>query len=242
MSIIKANNIGIKFSISKPSGSLKSFVKNVGKSNGKKDAFWALKNVSFKIESGQILGVVGANGSGKSTLLKIIGGIYTPDEGNIEVNGTPSALLSLGTGFKVQLSGYENILVNGIMLGFKEDEVKAEIENIIEFSELDRFIHEPVKNYSAGMKARLGFSIAAFLTREIMLIDEVLGVGDMGFKKKSETKMKELIEDKSRTVIIVSHNLDSIREYANKVLWINKSQFMMLDETKKVLDAYLKSQ
>lgn len=240
--IIKANNIGINFSMSKGKGSIKGLLKNLLKKKTVKKKFWALRNVSFEIEKGEILGVVGANGSGKSTLLKIIGGIYKPDEGEIIVNGIPSALLSLGTGFKPELSGYDNILLNGVMLDFPEVEVKSQIENIIEFSELGRFMNEPVKNYSSGMRARLGFSIAAFLNKEIMLIDEVLGVGDRSFKMKSQEKMKELIEDKSRTVIIVSHNLESILEYTTKVLWINKSKFMMVDEPKKVIDAYLKTQ
>jgi len=239
--IIKAENLGINFSISKSRGSFKVFLKQLFKKKDNK-MFWALRNVSFEIQKGEILGVVGANGSGKSTLLRIIGGIYKADEGQIIVNGTPSALLSLGTGFRPELSGLENILLNGIMLGFTESDVRAQMDNIIDFSELDRFIHEPVKNYSSGMKARLGFSIAAYLNKEIMLIDEVLGVGDRSFKRKSQKKMTELIEDKSKTVIIVSHNLDSIREYATKVLWIDKSKFMMLDEPDKVIEAYIKTQ
>ncbi|MDF1672102.1 MAG: ABC transporter ATP-binding protein [Vicingaceae bacterium] len=236
--IIDAKNIGINFSASKSRSSFKSFLKNFLKKKNKK-RFWALRNVTFQVSRGEILGVIGANGSGKSTLLKVVGGIFRPDEGEIKINGTPSALLSLGTGFKPEISGYENVFLNGVMLGFSEKEIRANISEIIEFSELGDFINQPVKNYSSGMKARLGFSIAAHLTKEIMLIDEVLGVGDKEFKLKSQNKMRELIEDKTRTVIIVSHNLESIREYATKVLWIHKSKFMMLDETNKVLDAYL---
>lgn len=239
--IIKADNIGVSFPLNQTKGSMKTFLKNIFKKR-KKGTFWALRNVSFQVESGEILGVVGANGSGKSTLLKLIGGIYEPDEGSIEVNGTPSALLSLGTGFRPEASGMENIYLNGLMLGFTKKEVEAQIPNIVEFSELAEFIHRPVKNYSSGMRARLGFSIAAFLNQEIMLVDEVLGVGDQSFKNKSQAKMKELIEDKSRTVIIVSHNLESILEYTTKVLWINKSKFMMLGDPQTVIDAYLKTQ
>lgn len=236
--IIDAKNIGINFSTSKTRSSFKTFLKDFFKKKDKK-RFWALRNVTFQVNKGEILGVIGANGSGKSTLLKVVGGIFKPDEGKIIINGTPSALLSLGTGFKPEISGYENVFLNGVMLGFSEKEIKANVNEIIEFSELGDFISQPVKNYSSGMKARLGFSIAAHLNKEIMLIDEVLGVGDKEFKLKSQNKMKELIEDKTKTVIIVSHNLESIREYATKVLWIHKSKFMMLDETNKVLDAYL---
>lgn len=239
--IIKAENIGISFPLNQSRGSLKSFIKNIFKKK-QKGKFWALRNVSFEIESGEILGVVGANGSGKSTLLKVIGGIYRPDEGKITVNGTPSALLSLGTGFRPEATGMENIYLNGIMLGFTKKEVEDQIPNILDFSELGEFINRPVKNYSSGMRARLGFSIAAFLNKEIMLVDEVLGVGDQSFKNKSRAKMKELIEDKSKTVIIVSHNLESILEYTTKVLWINKSKFMMLGDPQEVIDAYLKTQ
>lgn len=239
--IIKANNIGVNFPVQKTKGSLKASLKNIFKKRNK-GTFWALRNVSFQVDSGEILGVVGANGSGKSTLLKLIGGIYAPDEGQIEVNGNPSALLSLGTGFRPEATGMDNIYLNGLMLGFTLKEVEEQIPNIIEFSELGNFIHREVKNYSSGMRSRLGFSIAAFLNREIMLVDEVLGVGDESFKQKSSAKMKELIEDKSRTVIIVSHDLDSILEYTTKVLWINKSKFMMLGDPKEVVETYLKSQ
>lgn len=239
--IIKAESIGISFPVGRGKSSLKSFLKNILKRQ-KKSEFWALRNVSFEVANGEILGVVGANGSGKSTLLKVIGGIYQPDEGKIEVSGTPSALLSLGTGFRPEATGMENIMLNGIMLGFSKEEVESQIPNIIEFSELQNFMNTPVKNYSSGMRARLGFSIAAFLNKEIMLIDEVLGVGDQSFKNKSQAKMKELIEDKSKTVIIVSHNLESILEYATKVLWINKSKFMMLGDPKEVIQQYLDSQ
>ena len=238
--IIEAKNIGIHFTMTKPSRSIKSTLKNILKPE-EKSLFWALRNVSFNVNKGEILGVVGANGSGKSTLLRLISGIYDPDEGELTVNGRPSALLSLGTGFRPELSGYENMILNGIMLGFSEEEILAKKEEILDFSELHKFIHQPIRGYSAGMRARLGFSIAAFLHREIMLIDEILGVGDKEFKAKSEAKMKELIEDHSKTVIIVNHDLDAIKQYATKVLWIHKSKFMMLDETDKVLEEYAKS-
>jgi len=173
-------------------------------------------------------------------LLKVIGGIYGPDEGSMTVNGTVSALLSLGTGFKQELSGYENIFLNGTILGFSKAEIKKHIDEIVEFSELGNFILEPVKTYSSGMNARLGFSIAAYLHREIMLIDEILGVGDYKFKKKSQDKMQEMITD-GRTVVIVSHNLDSIEKYSTKAIWINKGHLELEGNPQEVISAYTRS-
>ena len=244
--VIRAKNLGIRFDLHAHDGqSMKSLLKNrvqgayksAIKTEGDRH-FWALKDVSFELMRGEILGVIGHNGAGKSTLLRTIGGIYAPDEGSIEVHGTVSALLSLGTGFNPELTGYENIFLNGVMLGFSEREIKSILKDILEYSELEQFIFEPVKNYSAGMNARLGFSIAAFLHREIMLIDEILGVGDYKFNEKSRKTMEELITD-GRTVIIVSHDLDSIRQYATKAIWINKGELMKSGEMNEVIDAYL---
>ncbi|PCJ81371.1 MAG: hypothetical protein COA57_14260 [Flavobacteriales bacterium] len=243
MEIIKAENLGIRFKLS---GHKKRYIKHTLASVVKQQkkttmsSFWALRNVSFSINRGDILGVVGSNGAGKSTLLRAIGGIYHPDEGNIEVNGTASALLSLGTGFKMDLSGYENIFLNGVILGFTEQEIREKVKEIIGFSELGDFIYEPVKNYSSGMNARLGFSIAAFLYREIMLIDEVLGVGDHRFKKKSQDKMAEMITD-GRTIVIVSHNLESIKQYATKAIWIDKGRLKATGRPEEVIEKYLKN-
>jgi len=246
--IIKAQNIGIKFSVGKKGFkkmrlTLKDVLKSgqeVRKTDDKSTDFWALRNISFSINKGDILGVVGSNGSGKSTLLRIIAGVYTVDEGNLEVNGSISPLLSLGTGFKSALSGYDNIFLNGTVMGFTKEEISTQVKEIIEFSELGNFIFEPVKNYSSGMKARLGFSIAVFLKRDIMLIDEVLGVGDFRFREKSQNKLKEIIHS-GQTIIIVSHNLESIREYSNKSIWINKGELMIEGSTEEVLEKYTKT-
>jgi len=243
--IIKAENIGIKFNLGKVGYkkmqlTLKDVLNKgaeVRKTEEKTSDFWALKNVSFSINKGDILGVVGSNGSGKSTLLRIIAGVYSLDEGTLEVNGSISPLLSLGTGFKSALSGYDNIFLNGVVMGFKKHEIEAHVKEIIEFSELGNFIFQPVKNYSSGMMARLGFSIAVFLKRDIMLIDEVLGVGDFNFREKSQKKMQEIIQS-GQTVIIVSHNLESIKKYATKCIWINKGELMLEGETNDVLDKY----
>ncbi|MCB0400601.1 MAG: ABC transporter ATP-binding protein [Flavobacteriales bacterium] len=244
--IIKAENIGIKFSLGKKGykkmqltlGDVLKKGNQVRSTDDNSYDFWALRNVSFTINKGDILGVVGSNGSGKSTLLRIIAGVYSVDEGEIEVSGTISPLLSLGTGFKPALSGYDNIFLNGVIMGFQKHEIEEHVKDIIEFSELGNFIFEPVKNYSSGMAARLGFSIAVFLKRDIMLIDEVLGVGDYKFREKSQQKMREVIKS-GQTVIIVSHNLESISEYANKCIWINKGELVMEGDTDEVLKKYV---
>lgn len=243
--IIKAENIGIKFNINKKGYnkmrlSLKDVLgqgNEVRKTEANSGEFWALRNINFSINKGDILGVVGSNGSGKSTLLRIIAGVYSLDEGNLSVNGSISPLLSLGTGFKPALSGYDNIFLNGVIMGFKKEEIEKHVKEIIEFSELGNFIFEPVKNYSSGMKARLGFSIAVFLKRDIMLIDEVLGVGDYKFREKSQKKMQEIIHS-GQTIIIVSHNLESIKKYATKCIWINKGELMIEGDTEEVLNKY----
>ena len=237
--IITAEQVGVRFRVKKSVGlTLKDTLRNrTGDARREAGGFWALRNISFSIDRGDILGVIGSNGAGKSTLLRTIGGIYTPDEGSMNVHGSVSALLSLGTGFKGELSGLDNIYLNGVILGFNRSAIEEHVENIINFSELSDFILQPVKNYSSGMRARLGFSIAAFLTRDIMLIDEILGVGDFRFREKSQEKMTELIQD-GRTVVIVSHNLGSIKRFANKALWINRGQMVMQGEVEEVIERY----
>lgn len=244
MTAIEATDLGIQFKLSRFKNTRIKEVLGKAlkpqKTSSQKEFFWALRNLNFKVEQGEVLGVIGSNGSGKSTLLRAIGGIYEPDEGSISVKGSASALLSLGTGFKDDLSGWENIYLNATILGFTQKEIDDNIEEIIEFTELGRFINEPVKTYSSGMKARLGFGIAVHLRREIMLVDEILGVGDFKFRRKSKEKIQELISD-DRTVVLVSHSMESIENYTTKCLWINKGQQMMFGETKEVIEAYLKS-
>ncbi len=199
--------------------------------------FHALKDISLDVERGEILGIIGRNGSGKSTLLNTVGGIFAADSGVVELNGNVS-LLSIGVGFQKNMSGRENILLNGLLLGFTEEEIRAKMPAIIEFSELGDFIDKPVKTYSKGMYSKLAFSITAFLETEIILIDEVLSVGDEHFKKKSSKKMKELISDDSRTVIIVSHSLSTLRQLCTKMLWLHNGKIKMLGDTEEVLNAY----
>lgn len=198
----------------------------------------AVKNISFKVKKGEILGIVGKNGSGKSTMLRAIAGIFSPNSGTIDLHGNSVALLAIGVGFQKELTGRENILLSGMLLGFDEKHILERMDEIIEFSELGKFIDAPVRTYSSGMYSKLAFSITAILESDIMLIDEVLSVGDSRFKKKSYKKMRELISDKNRTVIIVSHDLKTIAKLCTKVLWINDGEFVKYGKTKEVLGEY----
>ena len=205
-----------------------------------KEEFRAVKNLSFKLKKGEILGIVGKNGSGKSTLLKAIAGIFTPDEGSIDLHGNSISLLAIGVGFIKELTGRENILLSGMLLGFTEKEIKSRTDEIIEFSELGDFIDKPVRTYSSGMYSKLSFAITAILETDIILIDEVLSVGDARFRKKSYAKMKELINQNDRTVVIVSHDNKTLIDLCDKLLWINDGEVMQFGETKEVLSAYEK--
>ncbi|MBR2013072.1 MAG: ABC transporter ATP-binding protein [Clostridia bacterium] len=209
------------------------------KGRKKKDkSFHALKDVSLDIKKGEILGIIGKNGSGKSTLLNTVAGIFAPDSGTIDLNGKNVSLLSIGVGFQKDMTGRENIILNGLLLGFSEEEIREKMPQIIEFSELGSFIDKPVKTYSKGMYSKLAFSITAFLETDIILIDEVLSVGDEHFKKKSSAKMKELISDKNRTVLIVSHSISTLRKLCTKMLWLHDGRIKMLGDTDEVLTAY----
>ncbi len=204
----------------------------------KVELFHALKGVSFDIEEGKILGIIGKNGSGKSTMLRAIAGIFSPDKGSINLHNHSISLLSIGVGFNPKLTGRENIYLSGMLLGFSEEEIaKKEIE-IIDFADIGDFIKKPVKTYSSGMYSKLAFAITAILETDIMLIDEVLSVGDVQFQKKSYNKMKELISDDKRTVIIVSHSLETIAELCDEVLWLNDGEIKMIGKANEVIPKY----
>ena len=204
----------------------------------KVEYFEAVKGVSFNIEQGKIVGIVGKNGSGKSTILKAIAGIFSADSGIIDLHGNTVSLLSIGVGFQPKLTGYENIFLSGMLLGFSEEQVKERVDEIIEFSELGKFIHKPVRTYSSGMHSKLAFSITAILETPIVLIDEVFSVGDMKFKEKSYNKMKELISKEDRTVVIVSHSMNALRELCNEVIWLNDGVIMDQGEPEEVISKY----
>ena len=198
----------------------------------------AVKNVSFKVKKGEILGIVGKNGSGKSTMLRAIAGIFAPNSGTVDLHGNSISLLAIGVGFKTELSGRDNIILSAMLLGFSKEQINEKMEQIIEFSELGAYIDAPVRTYSSGMHSKLAFSITAILETQIILIDEVLSVGDAHFKKKSYKKMKELITDKDRTVVIVSHDHKTIADLCDKVLWIHDGELKQFGPTNEVLDAY----
>ncbi len=201
-------------------------------------AFHALKGISLDVPQGEILGIIGKNGSGKSTLLNTVGGVFSADSGIVDLHGRSVSLLSIGVGFQKNISGRENILLNGLLLGFTEQQIREKIPEIIEFSELGDFIDKPVKTYSKGMYSKLAFSITAFLETDIILIDEILSVGDEHFKKKSAKKMKELISDENRTVLIVSHSISTLKQLCTRVLWLHDGNIKMLGNTDEVLAAY----
>ena len=202
------------------------------------DVFEAVKGISFKVKKGEILGIVGKNGSGKSTMLRAIAGIFSPNSGSIDLHGHSVSLLSIGVGFQQELTGRENILLSGMLLGFSEKDITERIDEIVEFSELGEFIDKPVRTYSSGMYSKLAFSITAILETDIILIDEVLSVGDVRFKRKSYNKMKQLITDKDRTVIIVSHDLRTVANLCTSVLWINDGELVKHGNTKEILAEY----
>ena len=203
-----------------------------------KDIINAVNGVSFEIEEGKILGIVGKNGSGKSTMLRAIAGIFSPDKGTIDLHGNSVSLLSIGVGFNKKLTGYENIYLSGMLLGFSEREIKEKEKEIIDFADIGDFIYKPVKMYSSGMYSKLAFAITAILETDVMLIDEVLSVGDVQFKKKSYNKMKELISSDTRTVIIVSHSTETLAELCDEILWIHDGKQKMLGKPEEVLPKY----
>ena len=202
------------------------------------DVFQAIRHVSFNVRKGNILGIVGKNGSGKSTMLNAIAGIFAPDSGTIDLKGNSVSLLSIGVGFQRELTGRENIILSGMLLGFSEKAVRERMEEIIEFSELGKFIDAPVRTYSSGMYSKLAFSITAILETDIMLIDEVLSVGDARFKKKSYNKMKQLISDENRTVVMVSHDTKTLDGLCDEILWLHDGEIKMYGNTKEVLEKY----
>lgn len=201
------------------------------------DDFWALRDVSFEVPRGQTLGLIGRNGSGKSTLLKTLARIYQPDEGRIVLNGRVSSMLEVGSGFHPELSGRENIFLNGSILGLTRKQVTARFDEIVDFSGVETYIDQPVKNYSSGMYVRLGFAVAVHTEPDILMVDEILSVGDGAFRKKSRQKFLEFT-GQGRTVILVSHSLSQIRSMCQQTAWLHDGRLRALGPTDQVVDAY----
>jgi ABC-2 type transport system ATP-binding protein/lipopolysaccharide transport system ATP-binding protein len=198
---------------------------------------WALKDVSFDLERGGSLGIIGDNGAGKSTLCLLLSQIMAPTSGSVNVAGRVSALLTLGAGFQPDLTGLDNIFLNGIYLGFTRDEIQDKFGEIVGFSELGEFIDLPVRTYSSGMRARLAFSIAATIKPEILIIDELMGVGDRKFQQKSIVRMKELIQE-SKALVVVSHSMDTVRDLCSRTVWLDKGRIVAQGPTQEVVEQY----
>lgn len=236
--IIEANDISIRYILGdfKDIG-LKEYMMRKIKRNYHVKEFWAVDGITFSLEKGDMLGIVGGNGAGKSTLLKAVSGIMVPTKGQIKINGNVSALLELGSGFDGDLTVKENTFLRGAMLGYTRDFMNEKYPEIIAFAELEEFQDRPFKQLSSGMKSRLAFSIASLVKPEILILDEVLSVGDGAFRKKSEEKMFEIING-GATTILVSHSLEQIRRMCNKVLWLDKGKQVTFGQMEEICDRY----
>lgn len=238
--VIKVENVMMKFNLSKErTDNLKEYVIKFIKRELQYQPFWALKGVSFEVNKGDKFGIIGLNGAGKSTLLKLIAGVMKPTEGKIWVKGSMVPLLEMGAGFDPDYTGRENIFLKGALLGYTRRFLEEKFDEIVEFSELEEFIDVPLKNYSAGMKARLAFSIATMVEPEILIIDEVLSVGDAKFQEKSREKMNSLL-DEDATVLFVSHSTQQVRNICNRAIWLDKGKLIAEGPVDEVCDVYEK--
>ena len=205
---------------------------------GRMELFEAVHPMSFETYEGDVVGIIGKNGSGKSTLLRAVSGIFSPDSGSLNTYQNTVSLMALGVGFRPDLTGRENIFLSGLLLGYRESQIREKLQEIIEFSELGEFIDRPVRTYSSGMFSKLAFSISAIMEPDILLIDEVFSVGDAKFKKKSYQKIKTLLNERVKTAMIVSHNMDTLKELCNRVLWIHEGTLRADGPTEEVISAY----
>lgn len=238
--MIDVDNVSMRFNLGIEKGfSLKQWFVDFGKhKKKKKNEFWALKDVDFKINRGEVVGFIGANGAGKSTLLKVVAGVMKPTKGSVKAYGNICPMIELGAGFDSQLTARENIYLNGAVMGYSKALIDSKFEEIVEFSELRDFLDVPVQNFSSGMVARLAFSIATIVEPEILIVDEILSVGDIAFQAKSEAKMMEMIGG-GTTVLFVSHSIEQIKKMCDKVIWIEHGVVQKIGG-KEVCDEYLK--
>ncbi len=238
--MIKADHVSMRFNLGIDKGfSLKQWFVDIGKHKKKeKKEFWALSDIDFEIERGEVVGFIGSNGAGKSTLLKVIAGVMKPTKGQVKTYGNICPMIELGAGFDPQLTARENIYLNGAVMGYSKELIDSKFDEIVEFSELKDFLEVPVQNFSSGMVARLAFSIATIVEPEILIVDEILSVGDIAFQAKSEAKMMQMING-GTTVLYVSHSLESIRKLCTKVVWIEHGVVQKIGG-KEICDEYLK--
>lgn len=239
--VIKLEHVDLIYKTNE-SLSLKKVITNLYKKNNGTsllNQYKALNDVSFTIEKGKVYGLIGNNGAGKSTLLKVLSGVISPNTGIVQRNYETINLLALGVGFSGEISGWDNIILNGLLLGFSKEEIVDKMDSIIEYSEIKDFIYKPMKTYSSGMKSRLGFAIAINLKPDVLLIDEVLSVGDIHFKEKSFQSIKDVIFDDKITVVIVSHSVNQLKELCDTVIWLEKGNIVEIGEAEKVLADYM---
>lgn len=241
--MISVKNVTMKFNlgIEKNNSFKETFINIFKKKKKVNNDFIALKNVNFEIEKGEVVGIVGSNGAGKSTLLKIVSGVMKPTKGTVVTNGVISPMIELGAGFDMELTARENIFLNGAVLGYSKQFLEDKFEEIVDFSELRDFLDVPIKNFSSGMIAKLAFSIATIVNPEILIVDEILSVGDIKFQEKSKNKMMEMIKG-GTTVLFVSHSLSQIRELCTKAIWLEHGEIQMIGNSKEVCDAYYDKQ
>ena len=234
-------NLGIEKEFSIKQAFVNFFSLKNKKNKKKKEEFWALKDVSFEIEKGEVVGLIGSNGAGKSTILKVVSGVMKPTKGKVQVDGVISPMIELGAGFDGNLTARENIYLNGAILGYSKPFLDSKFEEIVEFSELRDFLEVPVKNFSSGMTAKLAFAIATIVNPEVLIVDEILSVGDIKFQEKSRNKMLELIQG-GTTVLYVSHSLEAIKDLCTKVIWLDHGHVVEIGDTNTICDKYYKEQ
>ena len=243
--MIRLEHVSMKFNlgIEKEFSIKQAFVNffSFNKPKKKKEEFWALKDVSFSVKKGEVVGLIGSNGAGKSTMLKVVSGVMKPTKGKVTVNGVISPMIELGAGFDSELTARENIFLNGAILGYSKEFLESKFEEIVEFSELRDFLDVPVKNFSSGMTAKLAFSIATIVNPEILIVDEILSVGDIKFQEKSKNKMLEMIKG-GTTVLYVSHSLESIKQLCDRVIWLEHGKIVKIGDTDKICKEYYDSQ
>ena len=236
--MVKVDNVSMKFNLSSEKfDSFKEYVIKSIKNQVSFEEFWALKNVSFEVLKGDALGLIGLNGSGKSTMLKTIAGVLKPTEGTVTVYGTVAPLIELGAGFDMALTARENVFLNGALLGHSRKEMEEYYEDIVSFSELRDFMDVPVKNFSSGMVSRLGFAIATIGTPDILIVDEVLAVGDFRFQEKCEERIQDMVR-KGTTILFVSHSIQQVKKICNKIAWLEKGKLKRFGDAQTICSEY----